>query len=246
MKVISALAVSIAVMFLIAIMTPSALAQETNALLPEPGILPDNHLYVLKRVFEMIWTSWTFSNDARASRALELAQTRLAEARAMANADKSEFVASLLDQYTTELENANRLAAALTDDKKPDVSEKIAVVTSGHISVLDDMEKKVPDNAKPAVIMARENSIKENMQAIEDLGAEKPEKAAEIAKYVAQASMKDAFEANRGGNQHEVQRALKEGKAYEDLANRLNTNAKEVEKYHSEGKQKSDNLTKSH
>jgi hypothetical protein len=102
-----------------------------------------------------------------------------AEARAIANADKSEFVASLLEQYTTELENANRLAAALTDVKKPDVSENIVVLTSGHIFVLDDMEKKVPDNAKSAVIMARENSIKENMQALEDLAAEKPEKAAD-------------------------------------------------------------------
>jgi hypothetical protein len=120
-----------------------------------------------------------------------------AEARAIANADKSEFVASLLEQYTTELENANRLAAALTDVKKPDVSENTAVLTSGHIFVLDDMEKKVPDNAKSAVIMARENSIKENMQALEDLAAEKPEKAAEIAKYVAQARMNGAFEANR-------------------------------------------------
>jgi hypothetical protein len=55
MKVISAVALSIAVMFLIAIITSSALAQESNALLPEPRILPDNHLYFLKRAFEMIW-----------------------------------------------------------------------------------------------------------------------------------------------------------------------------------------------
>src|SRR5213593_3978251 len=103
------------------------------------------------------------------------------------NAEKSEFVAALLDKYTTELENANRLAASLTDDKKPVVSEKIAAVTSGHIFVLHDMENKVSGNAKLAVIATRENSMKENMEALKDLAAEKPEKAAGIVTYVTQA-----------------------------------------------------------
>ncbi len=246
MKRISAVALSIVAMLLIPIITSSAHAQVTDALLPDPGILPDNQLYGLKRAFEFIWTSWTFSGDAKALRALELAQTRLAEARAMADAEKPEFVASLLHQYTAELYNANRLSASLPDDKKSVVSEKIAVATSRLIFVLHGVEDKVPENAKLAVIAAREKSMQENMQALKGLASENPERAAEIATNVANGKLKDAFEASRGGNQNEVRKALEEQKTYEDLADRIKTTAKQAEKNDSEGKEKSDNSRKTH
>jgi uncharacterized protein DUF5667 len=247
---ISAIGQSIVAMLILPIIattiTSSAYAQETDALLPDPGILPDSPFYGLKRAFEIISTTLTFSNDAKALKSLELAQTRLAEARAMTNEDKSEFAETLLNQYTAEIKNANNVAASLTNDTKQAVSEKIAVATSRNIVVLQDMELGVPEKTKLAIASAKENSMKENMQALNELGVKDPEKATEIAKYVADAKVKVAFDANRKGDQIAVRKALDEKKEYEKLVDWIKTNAMQAEKDDSEDNHGKDNSKKSH
>lgn len=242
----SVLATSIVAMLLVTLITSSAYAQQTETSLPDPGILPDNQFYGLKRAFETIWIILTFGDDAKALKALDLAQTRLAEADAMANAGKPQFLDAVLDQYSAELENADRLVASLPQDKKPEIAEKIATATSRHITVLDDIVEKVPEQTKEVVIAARDISIKGNMKALKDLAVENPRKAAEIATDVAHSRAEVASDSIRDGHQKEAVKATQHAKAYEDLANEIRTTSNQAEKHDSEGKQKGNNSTKTH
>jgi len=244
MKKVSGVALAILALLLVSII-PSVYGQQNDNQLPDPGILPDNQFYGLKRFFEGVWISLTFGDDLKALRTLELAQTRLAEAHAMASAEKPEFVGTLLNQYTEELANANKLAASLTDDKKAVVSERIAIATTQHIPILDNLEQKVPEGAKPMIIAVRENSIKGNMQALKDLASKNPQKAADIAMDLAKGRADDASEAARDGHQKEALKAIEDVKAYKDLADQIKTTSKDAEKHDPEGK-KSDNSTRGH
>lgn len=76
---------AIAAIPLLLLVVPLANAQ---TLLPDPGTLPDSPFYGLKRFFEGIGTAFTFDQEARATRSLELAELRLAETRAIAEKGK--------------------------------------------------------------------------------------------------------------------------------------------------------------
>ena len=201
----------------------SAFAQyDDNTALPDPGILPNSPFYGLKRTFEMIGTILTIGDHAKALRALDLAQTRLAEARTMTYLDRPEFVSDLLDQYSRQIVNANSLASSLPDENGT-LSEKIASSTSKDLLVLDDLETRLPENATQAVNVAKGKAMTENIQAIEHLSSRNPGKAADIALRVASVKLNDAFEANQEGDTEATKKAMEEKQVYEDLVHRINS-----------------------
>ena len=237
-----AIALTVLAMLPILIVPSQGYAQRTDVQLPHPGILPDNQFYGLKRTVEMIWMSLTFGDDAKALRSLELAQTRLAEAHAMANGQKPEFVDVLLKQYRTELENADRLASSLPDDKKAVVSGRIAIATSWHLTVLDDLGEKVPENGRAAVMAAREDSMKGNMKALRDLASKDPEKAAEIAMSIANGRANVATKAASDGHDKEALKAIDDLNAYKNLVDEIK--ATKQPKEHDAGEKQNGNSKK--
>ena len=129
-------------------------AQETE--LPDPGWTPDNPLYFLERIAETTRTFFTFGDVKKAERYALLAAERLAEAQAVAEKDKPELVEKTLTRYENQLEKAlSRTEKAKNEGKNTkEVANIISEATQKHITVLEKVLEKVPEQAKPAIEQA--------------------------------------------------------------------------------------------
>jgi len=200
-----------------------------QAVLPDPGTLPDNPFYGFKKFFESIGTAFTFGDDAKAERSVSLAETRLAEAKSMAEMGKPEFLDGLLAEYRAEISNANRLAATVEDEERKQVlAEEIAVSTSHHLDVLDEVKEKVPEQAKVAITAAKASSMKSNQDALRVLATEDPERATEIAMSVAEGRANKVKAAADAGNYDDAVEAANEYAEYEDFGSEIAAIAKQV------------------
>lgn len=203
-------------------------AQQPDFNLPNPGILPDHPLYGLKKAVEFVETTLTFGDGPRAQRALEVAQIRLAEAQVMAQAEKPEFIRPLLKEYGDGLEKADEISHSLQDNgQKITLAQKIAVSTVHHISVLDGMQWAVPDNAKDAVLAAKEKSVNSSQLALIALATEDPKHAAEIAMYASQTRVNMARAAFRSGNTEDAMQSIKEYQTFTRTGERITSMAEE-------------------
>ncbi len=199
--------------------------------LPEPGTLPDSPFYGLKRFFEGIGTAFTFDQEAKAARALELAELRLAEARAMAEMGKPEFVQDLASDYEKEIENSNAALASISEpERKRIASERVAVSTLRHLDVLDSIKDRVPEQARPAIIAAKERSIEGNVESLRALAAEDPERAAEVAMQAAQNRAERARMAAEAGDEEAAIEATEQYREYERFGQEISSIAQQVGK----------------
>jgi len=204
---------------LLILAAPLANAQ---AQLPDPGILPDNPFYGLKRFFEELGTTFTFGEDVRAIRALELAELRLAETRAVSEMGRPEFVEDLAEDYEKEIGNSNKAVASISDpERRKAVSEWVAKKTSSYLDVLDSVEDTAPEQARSAIAAAKERFVKGNMEALRTLATEDPEKAAEIAMQVAQGRAENARAAAERGDDLMAVEAAKEYMEYERFGDEI-------------------------
>lgn len=210
----------------------SAYAQsedENGPVLPDPGMLPDNPFYGFKKFFESIGTAFTFGEDAKADRAVLLAETRLAEAKAMAEMGKPEYLDGLLAEYRAEIAKANEQTASVQNDERKQVlAEKIAVSTSHHLDVLDGVKEKVPDQAKGAITNAKASSISGNQEALRLLATKDPERATEIAMSVAEGRANRAQQAADAGDYEDAVEAAEEYAEYENFGAEISAIAKQV------------------
>jgi len=160
--------------FILLLTTNIAIAQEEQ--LPDPGILPDNPLYGLKIVAEAIGTFFTFGQEKKAERMLQLAEKRLAEAEAVAEKGNIKAVERAIKGYQKAIENAQRHAENAA--RKGEVLEMIAEKTAKHLSVLDRIKDKAPEQAKEAITKAKEVSINVQKKALRALSEDKPKSLA--------------------------------------------------------------------
>ncbi len=129
-----------------------------NTELSRPGTLPDNPMYLIKRIGEAIRLVLTFDTDAKAKLHLEFANTRLAEAKKMIDENKTTHAKNAAEDYDREMDGfestsngIGRNVSAYARD-----SEKMLVKSSFVLGLVYD---KVPDAAKPAIANAMNNSI---------------------------------------------------------------------------------------
>lgn len=109
--------------------------------MPDPGMLPDSPFYGLKLFVESIGTTFTFGAEARADRALELAEVRLAEAKAMAEMNKGDLAAQAVADYKSKMEEAQENAADIEDTEKREAAlTRIDAATSVHIDILNEIK----------------------------------------------------------------------------------------------------------
>lgn len=197
--------------------------------LPPAGITPDSWMYRFKRVYEWMDLFFTFDDLKRAEKHLKYAELRLAETKEMIEKGKPEFVDQLVEEYEADLERAN-LISRLAYRNVTELTELIAVSTSIHTDLLEELLEKTPVQARPAIQRAIISSKRGNMKALEVLEEIRPERAAEIHFMVAEKRLAKAKEkADRG----EIEEAADLVREYEK---RINESSKIIETAKSLGK----------
>ncbi|MEX2012844.1 MAG: DUF5667 domain-containing protein [Candidatus Levyibacteriota bacterium] len=156
------------------LMTGAAQAQEEG--LPDPGVTPDSPLYFLDTIGENISLLFAFSAEAKAQKASEIASEKLAETKAMADKGNEEGVEKAAGRYSEMMSTAAKsLAAAAQSGEGFGValSELIAKATSIHLSVLTDVYERVPDQAKPSIERAMQESTRGQQEALNAVSSER-------------------------------------------------------------------------
>ena len=210
MKKISLILASLILVSLIG----TVLAQETE--LPDPGLTPDSPFYFLERISEEIGTFFTFGDLKKAERYAALATERVAEARAVVEKGKPEAAEKALKRYRYQLEKALVQAekAKVKGKNIEKVTEIVAKATSKHLTVLERVLEKVPEQAKEAITKALENSKNGHITALKALAGENLAKAVEINMDSANGRLEKVKQRVVEKNKEKIKEVLKD---YEDF-----------------------------
>ena len=201
----------VSVVICLACFAASALAQET---LPSPGITPDSWLYGLDRALEAIQKALVFTPEAKAKLSLQLATERLAEAREMIEKGEVELAKKVAKDYKEELTHAVTYGAEIKDlAKKKEFDEMVALATTTHIEVLEDVLEKVPDEAKSAIELAMEVSRKGQEECLSRLSNTEPEKALKLYFMIAEKRLEKIKKEAKEENVEEIKKIAEDYKS---------------------------------
>jgi len=204
MKIVKIKLLSLFMAIVIAIQP--AVAQE----LPNPEITPDSWMYGIKRFFETLDLMLTFDEVEKAKKYLKHAELRLAEAKKMAEEGKLEYIDDLMREYESNLNKSIKIIekAQKAGKNVSKVAELVAIATTIHLDVLDFVYDIVPDQARAAIKMAKNVSLRGNEQALNVLEKIMPEKACKLhIKLAEKLLLKARKNAKRG---EDVESLLKE------------------------------------
>lgn len=153
---------------------------QTNDL-PDPGMLPDSPFYFLKSLSENIGTIFTFGDNAKAGRFLNLSEKRLSEAKALADKGNTEMAERAIERYQEQVENALSRAERARErgEDTDDILTRVSEATLRHQETLADVYEKVPEEAKPAIKRAMEKTMRGNEEAMKAISGEKREEIME-------------------------------------------------------------------
>ncbi|MFC1931368.1 DUF5667 domain-containing protein [Chloroflexota bacterium] len=167
------------VLMLSLLFSGTAYAQDEE--LPDPGITPDSPFYFFDTMGKDIGLFFTFGPEAKARKALEYAEERLAEAEAMAIRNKTKEMTQATNSYERFLAVANgKVTEVSRQGESANASEMMALATARHLAILDKVRDSAPEEAKEAVARVRERSMNEQQNALRALAKERIERAAEI------------------------------------------------------------------
>ncbi|MFW5853266.1 MAG: DUF5667 domain-containing protein [Patescibacteria group bacterium] len=215
----------IPVLVLMLLVTP-ALAQEDT--LSEAGSTPASPFYFAERFFEGIGTFFTFGNSAKVERYLTLAEERLAEAKMLAE-DGDERAQVAVDRYEEQVAKAKERAERVVNsegDSMPDIDllARVTDSTTKHLSVLDEVLDRVPEEARASIEAAKESSMTGQLEALRGIAQRDPERAVEIFDRAAEGRLRAAeAEANRDGGEdkEETEDILAEFEQYAEFGNEI-------------------------
>jgi len=188
----------------------TAYAQEEE--LPDPGITPDSPFYFFDNWGKNIGLFFAFGPEAKAQKALEYAEERLAEARAMAVRNKireMEQAANSYDEFLAIV--AERTEEARQRGASGNISEKVALATQKHLDVLDRVKETIPkqtEESREAIVQAREASINGQQNALRVLARERLERATEINLATIENRLNRVRATASDNNTEEVEEAL--------------------------------------
>ena len=161
----------------------AAYAQDKD--LPSPGITPDSPFYFFEKLGKSIGMAFTFGSEARARKALQYAEERLAEVQSMAAKNKikeMERAAGDYNQYMARVQE--RLEETRRQGQSANISERVALATAKHLGVLERVREQVPEKAKIAIAHAENVSMNGQVNALRALAKVKPERAFDICDNV--------------------------------------------------------------
>jgi len=206
--------------------------------LPSPGITPDSPFYFADIWGKRIGLLFAFGAEAKARKALEYAEERLAEAQAMAVKNKARGVRAATggyDEYVTmaigKMGEARNKGVDISE-----VSEIAALATSKHLLVWDGVEGIVPEEAKEAIAQAKGASINGMGNALRALATENPERAIKINLAAIEGRLNRAKAKAEENETDEVEDALEEfevlsgfGQEISEMARGLRDNTTSVD-----------------
>ena len=159
----------------------SGIAYAQEEALPDPGVTPDSPFYFLDVLGKNIGMAFAFGPEAKAKKALDYAEERLAEVQAMAAENKIGEMQRAARGYGGFLVNVNEKAAVVGQPAiAENISERVALATARHLSVLDRVRDSVPEQDRSAIVRAREASMNGQRSALRVLARQRPERAVEI------------------------------------------------------------------
>jgi hypothetical protein len=198
----------VAVITLTTVLSGNALAQGEG----DPGITPDSILYGLDKAYERIQLILARDEASKARLHLEFAAERIAETKAMVDKGKPEYIPDLTEDYEVSINKSQEIAeiAQRLGRNVTKINELVALATSAHLEVLEEVYRKVPEQAKPALQRAMNSSIRGQEKALDRLGEVVPERSAELYLELAEKRLLKARERARAGEEEEVKELIEE------------------------------------
>jgi len=175
---------------------------QTNDL-PSAGATPGSPFYFLDRFFEGVGTFFTFGEANKARRYLALAGERLAEAQALAEEQDADNIAEATELYEEQLAEAKERASRTGE---LDLEAQVTDATTKHLSVLDDVISRVPEQAREQVMAAKGRTVSGQIEALRGIAQRDPGKAVDIFARAAEGRLNAAnARANRGADEDEAE-----------------------------------------
>lgn len=173
-------------------LVPFVFAQTED--LGNPGLTPDSPFYFLDSGFD-----WIQSSEA-------VADEKAAEIVAMAQENKVEALEKARERYEKAMQRRNRVAH--NDENK---TEEVARQSGHHLEVLADVYANAPEQAKPGLENAMENSAKAMNRSLNNLSEMNPERGERVALEVLARVMKNASGQAKKGLQNAIDSVGKNG-----------------------------------
>jgi hypothetical protein len=172
--------------------------------LPDPGITPDSPFYFLDTFGKNIAMFFTFGAEAKAGKALEYAEERLAEVKVMAERNRFREMERAADDYENYMNMVGeRLAEVGQDGDTPAITETVAAAAARHMEILDSIGDTATAEGAPALVTARTASQDGQMNALRALGESQPDKALAIVVTTIEGRL-ERVRTNAGGNADEI------------------------------------------
>ncbi|MFC1961959.1 DUF5667 domain-containing protein [Chloroflexota bacterium] len=195
--------------------------------LPDPGITPDSPLYVFDNMGKKLGMLFTFGAEAKTRKAIAYAEERLAEAEAMAVKNRIREEERATKGYGEFLAIATeKMEETRNEGTSNNISELVASATARHLTVLDRVSDKVPDEAKEAIAKARESSMNGQQNALRLLARERMERAIEINIDTVEKRLARARAESEENNVEEVENAINDADRMLRLRDELYKNNK--------------------
>lgn len=145
---------------------------QTEEDLGSPGITPDSPFYFLDRMFDGFQSA-----EARADE-------KASEVLSMAREGKLEHAQTALKHYESAMER--RQSQSIRNEN---IAEEVAVQSTNHLIVLVNVLEIVPDQAKDAIRLAMEVSVKERDESLNTLKEHNSSRGERVARETLQRVM---------------------------------------------------------
>ncbi len=143
-------------------------------ILPDPGMLPTSQFYFLKILGENIGTFFTFGEESKTERLLELSEKRLVEAKVLAERGENEKVEQVMNRYEKHLSKAYQYTERAREkgDNVDGLLIKVSEATFKHQNILIDVYEDIPEEAKPGIEKAMQEGLKGYEETMKNVSSE--------------------------------------------------------------------------
>ncbi len=186
--------------FILSISSGAAMAA-TGSALPSPGITPDSPFYFLEEWGDAISMFFAFSKDAKAQKALSIAEVKLAEAQKMAEKGDQSAATVAEKDYEKYMDESAQYAGQVKAADKTNALQQIQDATARHEATMQKVLSQVPDQAKASIQKAIDESAKGHENATEAINAEKENEGAAASEPKEKAEKPEKPEKPETGNE---------------------------------------------
>ncbi len=159
--------------FVLSLSSGVAMAATSSDSLPNPGLTPDSPFYFLEEWMDSISMFFSFSKDAKAQKALSIANEKLAEAKAMAEKGNQKAASVAEKDYEKYMDEATQDATEAKAEGKAKALEQIQDATARHEATMQEVLNQVPEQAKDSIQHAIDESAKGHENATDAISGEK-------------------------------------------------------------------------